>query len=78
MSSKSALRIYRVSRELGEWPTFSDDEVLDWMVKEAVILAGQQDEMTRHEKAEKEHKARQWREEGLSKEDAETASPLRG
>jgi hypothetical protein len=69
------LRIYRVSRELGEWPTFSDDEVLDWMVKEAVIMAGQIDEMERDKAAEKAAERDAWRKEGLTREKAMTALP---
>jgi hypothetical protein len=63
---------------LGEWPKFSEDEVLDFMVKEAVIHRGKMEEAEMQKAADQKAERDAWRKEGLSPEQAAMASPRGG
>jgi hypothetical protein len=61
-----------VSRSTGHWPTFSEDDVLDFMVREALIARGDEDA----QEGEKRQAAADWKREGLSEARAATATPF--
>lgn len=58
VASKTATRIWRVCKEAGRsWPVLDDDDVIDFMIMEAIAVKARKEE----EDAEKAAKRRQWR-----------------
>ena len=56
------MRLMRVAKEAGRNPpAFSDDEVVDYLVTEAVMIAARTDENTIREEAEKKAKREKWK-----------------
>jgi hypothetical protein len=55
VGSSAALRVYALSKQMGEpLPQFSDDDVVDFMVKEAVMAHGLAHEAEQEKKRQKE------------------------
>jgi hypothetical protein len=61
------VRLYAAHKHTGDpFPTFSDDDVLDFLVKEAIVFRGLAEEAERAKEREKEdwkgqHKNPEWR-----------------
>lgn len=63
MNSGSSVRLWRVYREAGRpWPVISDDDVLDFMIMEAVALKAKKEERELREEAELEAKRKEFKE----------------
>lgn len=54
VASDLALRLYNMHKNGVPLPTFSEDDVVNYVVTEAVILRGLQDEKERAERQERE------------------------
>lgn len=58
MGSSLSTRLYRVTKAAGRpLPSFSDDDVLDYMVTEAIVLRGVQED----KEAQKQEERRRWK-----------------
>lgn len=75
MTSKSALRIWRVASASGNWPTFSDDDYINYVVTEAVVFKGMENDREQSDKAAKEQEHKRFRESRMSAEQAAQARP---
>lgn len=55
MASESSSRLWRANKQAGRpWPKISDDDVIDFMVMEAISLKVQLEDVERDKKARKE------------------------
>lgn len=62
VGSDLALRVYAGSKESGKpMPRFSDDDVIDFMVTEAVILRSLEHQEEMREAAEKKQRMAEWK-----------------
>jgi hypothetical protein len=62
VASSLSTRLVRVYRESGlPLPKFSDDDVLDYMVKEAIIIKNSHDEKKEREKAENDREREEFK-----------------
>jgi hypothetical protein len=57
VTTQTAMRLYWTSKELGEKMTYSEDEVTDFMVKEALVARAHKE----RERAEKERERDEWK-----------------
>lgn len=61
------MRLWRVCKQAGRpWPTLDDDDVIDYLVMEAVAVKASEIER----EAEKEQEVDKWRQESVSKLEA--------
>lgn len=62
MDSTSSTRLWRTCKASGRpFPTVSDDDVLDFMVMEAVTLKVQAEDAAAAKKAEQEREKKEWK-----------------
>ena len=57
VTTQTAMRLYWTSKELGEPMAYSEDEVTDFMVKEALVARAHKE----RERAEKQRERDQWK-----------------
>ena len=61
MSSESSVRLWRATKAAGRpWPRLSDDDVLDFMVMEAVAIRVRKIDDEAQRKAERAAKRKEW------------------
>jgi hypothetical protein len=62
VASESSTRLWRVYKESGRpWPVLADDDVIDYMVMEAVAIKAQKEDVEAQKKAEKEQEREKWK-----------------
>jgi hypothetical protein len=67
VASTAATRMWRVYKESGRpMPRFSEDDVIDYMVLEAVMLKARHEDAEAQKEAEKEAARKKWKEDTSS------------
>jgi hypothetical protein len=63
VASESSTRLWRVYKEAGRpWPTFCpEDDVVDYMVMEAVAIKASKEDQEAQKKAQKEKEKEAWK-----------------
>lgn len=68
MASTISTRIWRVHKEAGiPFPTLTEDDVMQYLIVEAVMVKVKREEAEAAKAAEKEAKKRQWEEEAAER-----------